>query len=89
MKVDGGMSQNNLFMQIQTDVLGTEIQRAKYVETTGLGAAYLAGLGAGVFSSQELIEQLSSAGKNYSPKLGSSMEQNNWNRAIQTLIQAD
>ena len=49
LKVDGGASANNLLMQFQSDVLGVEIARPALVETTALGAAFLAGLGAGVW----------------------------------------
>ena len=43
-KVDGGASKNNFLMQFQTDIIGTEVVRPEVVETTALGAAYLAGL---------------------------------------------
>ena len=51
LKVDGGASRNNLLMQFQADILGTEVIRPKVTEITGLGAAYMAGLGAGIWSS--------------------------------------
>ncbi len=50
LKVDGGASANNLLMQMQANFLGREIVRPKMVETTALGAAFLAGLGAGIWS---------------------------------------
>ncbi len=50
LKVDGGACANNLLMQMQADFLGCAIVRPKLVETTALGAAFLAGLGAGLFS---------------------------------------
>jgi len=49
LKVDGGASANDLLMQFQSDVLGVEISRPDVVETTALGAAFLAGLGTGVW----------------------------------------
>lgn len=49
LKVDGGASANNLLMQMQADFLGCRITRPEMVETTALGAAFLAGLGAGVW----------------------------------------
>ena len=49
MRVDGGAAANDLLMQFQSDVLGVEISRPALVETTALGAAFLAGLGAGVW----------------------------------------
>ena len=49
--VDGGASANNLLCQLQADVLGVKVQRPQIVETTGLGAAFMAGLGTGVWDS--------------------------------------
>lgn len=53
LKVDGGASRNNLLMQIQADLLGCEVVRPTVTETTALGAAYLAGLGAGIWRSAD------------------------------------
>ncbi|MDP3522408.1 MAG: glycerol kinase GlpK [Hydrogenophaga sp.] len=50
LRVDGGASANNLLMQFQADLLGIPVLRPKVIETTALGAAYLAGLSCGVFS---------------------------------------
>jgi glycerol kinase len=52
LKVDGGAAANDLLMQFQADVLGVEISRPALVETTALGAAFLAGLGTGVWRDQ-------------------------------------
>jgi glycerol kinase len=52
LKVDGGASANNLLMQFQSDVLGVSISRPQIVETTALGAAFLAGLATGVWQSK-------------------------------------
>ncbi|HEX4419512.1 MAG TPA: glycerol kinase GlpK [Kofleriaceae bacterium] len=57
LKVDGGASANNLLMQFQADVLGVEISRPELVETTALGAAFLAGLGTGVWKDQAQVTQ--------------------------------
>src|SRR5947209_4028451 len=53
LRVDGGAVVNNLLMQAQADILGVPVQRPKVAETTALGAAYLAGLATGLWSSQE------------------------------------
>ncbi|CAN5764036.1 glycerol kinase GlpK [soil metagenome] len=53
LKVDGGASRNDLLMQIQADVLGVPVVRPRQVETTVLGAAYLAGLAVGVWADRE------------------------------------
>ncbi|MFV0557736.1 MAG: glycerol kinase GlpK [Enterococcus sp.] len=54
LKVDGGAAKNNLLMQFQADILNTKVERAANLETTALGAAYLAGLALGVW--QDLTE---------------------------------
>jgi glycerol kinase len=53
--VDGGAAKNDLLMQAQADILGVEIRRPTVLETTALGAAFLAGLGAGFWESTEAI----------------------------------
>ncbi len=55
LRVDGGAAANDLLMQIQADLLGAHVDRPSSVETTALGAAYLAGLGVGMFESQRAI----------------------------------
>jgi glycerol kinase len=53
LKVDGGAVANNLMMQFQADMLGVAVERPKVIETTALGAAYLAGLAVGFWTSKE------------------------------------
>jgi glycerol kinase len=55
LRVDGGASENPLLMQMQADQLGVPVERPRIADTTGLGAAFLAGLGTGVWASQEEI----------------------------------
>lgn len=55
LKLDGGMANNDLMMQFQADVLGVECLRSAVLETTALGAAFLAGLGIGFWESQQAI----------------------------------
>jgi glycerol kinase len=55
LRVDGGACKNNLLMQFQADILGTTIKRPTMIETTALGAAFLGGLAAGVWSSTQEI----------------------------------
>lgn len=55
--VDGGASANSLLMQFQADILGVELKRPKYLETTSLGAVFAAGLGAGIWSNLSDIEK--------------------------------
>lgn len=55
LRVDGGASANNYLMQFQADVLGIPVVRPKHIETTALGAGYLAGIGAGQWHYHELL----------------------------------
>jgi glycerol kinase len=56
-RVDGGACANNFLMQFQADILGTDVIRPKVIETTALGAAYLAGLAVGYYKDQNDILQ--------------------------------
>jgi glycerol kinase len=67
LKVDGGASANDLLMQFQSDVLGVEISRPELVETTALGAAFLAGLGVGVWKDQAQVESTWREQKRFTP----------------------
>ena len=58
LRVDGGAARNNLLMQIQADLLGVPVVRPRNVETTATGAAYLAGLGCGLWRSEQELESL-------------------------------
>ncbi|MGE5182072.1 MAG: glycerol kinase GlpK [Acidobacteriota bacterium] len=57
LKVDGGAAANDLLMQFQSDVLGVDISRPELVESTALGAAFLAGLGTGVWKDEDQIRR--------------------------------
>lgn len=57
LKVDGGACANNLLMQFQSDILGVPLSRPQMIETTALGAAFLAGLATGVWESPKVISQ--------------------------------
>ena len=68
LKVDGGMVANNWFTQELSNVLGVEVTRPKITETTSLGAAYLAGLNAGVFDSLSSLKKNWSIDKEFVPR---------------------
>ncbi|MGZ6143514.1 MAG: glycerol kinase GlpK [Myxococcales bacterium] len=70
-RVDGGMSANNLLMQFQADLLQTPIERPKMIETTALGAAFLAGLGTGLWAGTAELRAAWRAGKQFRPKMAS------------------
>ena len=67
LKVDGGASRNNLMMQFQADILGTDVIRPVVTETTAMGAAYLAGLAVGYWQSLEEIRLQWKAERVFSP----------------------
>lgn len=72
LKVDGGACSNNLLMQFQADILGVDLYRPKMIETTALGAAFLAGLAVGVWKDQSAISKAWKVDKVFKP----SMKQN-------------
>ena len=83
--VDGGATADDLLMQIQADALGTIVDRSLHTQTTGLGAAYLAGLGTGVWSSiDELVDSRRSSGR-FIPDAGRSYDDQfaRWRDAVE------
>ena len=69
MRVDGGAAANNLAMQFQSDILQIPVQRPQVVETTALGAAYLAGLAVGYWEDLEQIAANWCLERTYTPQL--------------------
>ncbi len=69
LKVDGGASANDLLMQFQSDILQCEVRLPKCVETTALGAGYLAGLGCGFWKDKKEIEVNFASAKSYFPSM--------------------
>lgn len=69
LKVDGGASRNNLLMQFQSDILGTEVLRPRITETTALGAAYLAGLAVGYWKDLDEIKAQWKSEKTFHPSM--------------------
>ncbi|HLL54956.1 MAG TPA: glycerol kinase GlpK [Myxococcaceae bacterium] len=85
-KVDGGAAANDLMMQFQADVLGTEVVRPRNLETTSLGAAFLGGLGAGIWQSPEEIRKAWKADRAFKPKMKLEMRERHlarWRRAVE------
>jgi len=85
LRVDGGATVNNLLMQFQADVLNTSTVRPKVIETTVMGAAYLAGLAVGFWESLEEIQEIWQIDANFDPATErKEIEQNikGWYRAI-------
>ncbi len=69
LRVDGGMAVNNWVLQFLADILGATVDRPEVIETTALGAAYLAGLQAGVYGSLDDIEKLWRCDRRFEPRM--------------------
>jgi glycerol kinase len=69
LRVDGGAARNDFLMQFQADILDRQVQRPGNVETTAMGAAYLAGLAAGVWSGQDELSARWKAERTFSPSM--------------------
>jgi glycerol kinase len=84
LRVDGGATANNLLMQFQANLLNCKVIRPNVVETTALGAAYLAGLAVGYWKNLEEIQQLWQAEKEFTPSVTPQIEKGikGWKRAI-------
>jgi glycerol kinase len=85
LRVDGGASTNDLLMQIQADLAGIPVVRTRIAETTALGAAYLAGLGAGVWNAATIDAQWQ-ADCVFEPRMASSQREAmlaTWRRAVE------
>ena len=85
LRVDGGASRNDLLMQIQADLLGAPVVRPKVSETTALGAAYLAGLATGFWTSTNDTATQWQVDKRYEPQMSrdeAGALQQQWSRAV-------
>lgn len=86
LKVDGGAAENNLLMQIQADYLNVETIRPSNVETTSLGAAYLAGLGVGLWKDVKEIQKIWKENRRFTPQLTEKTRRERfkkWHKAIE------
>lgn len=89
LKVDGGASKNNYLMQTQADISNVMVERPSCVETTALGAAYLAGLAVGFWKDENEIIGCSSEVTEFSPLLDNEKRKSmldNWKKAISMLL---
>ncbi len=85
LRVDGGASQNNFLMQFQSDILGVNVEKPELIESTALGAAYLAGLAVGFWDSKESISKNIKIDKKFKAKMNEKKRQglyNDWLKAI-------
>lgn len=85
LKVDGGACANNILMQFQADILGTEVERPEVIESTALGAAYLAGIQAGLWKKEDIIKNRKIQ-KRFAPQMEISLREKlykGWQKAVE------
>ncbi len=85
LRVDGGASSNDLLCQFQADVLGVDVVRPEVLETTVMGAAYLAGLGAGVWGSTDELREAWHPDARFTPAMDGATRQRllrGWHEAV-------
>lgn len=87
-RVDGGAVANDFLMQFQADILNIEVERPERIETTGLGAAYLAGLSSGVWHDVAELEKHRKVNNVFVPQMGSKQRElklRDWRNAVRRL----
>lgn len=90
LKVDGGASANNFLMQFQSDILGVDVERPKVIETTALGAAYLAGLAVGYWKDRNEIAQNRLTDRRFEPSMEEDKRQKlkkGWHKAVKRALE--
>ena len=90
MQVDGGASRNDFLLQLQSDILNTQVIRSTISETTALGAAYLAGLAVGVWKHQDDIRKQFQVASIFEPMMEEEnriAHLNGWKRAIHAIME--
>ncbi len=89
LKVDGGASANNMLMQFQADINNTIVHRPKCIETTALGAAYLAGLATGYWKNKDEIKENWQLGRAFESEMDKEKRKQllkGWKRAVRCAI---
>lgn len=89
LRVDGGAVKNNLLMQFQSDILGAPVERPVISETTALGAAYLAGLAVGFWSSREEICEQWASERIFEPGMAEEQRERlyaGWQKAVEAAM---
>lgn len=89
LKVDGGASANDFLMQFQADLLGTQVDRPECIETTALGAAYLAGLAVGYWKDKDEIRRNWQLGRCFTAKMDADTRERclkGWKRAVRAAL---
>ena len=86
LKVDGGASANSFLMQFQADQLAVPIERPVHLDSTALGAAYLAGLGVGFWSSLEELKELNPLDASFQPEPLGPEAYDRWKQAVKATL---
>ena len=89
LRVDGGMARNSWFLQCQADLLGLPVIQSPHVESTALGAAFLAGLKSGLWPDIDALRRLPQEGRHFEPRLPAADREGRrteWQRAVQAVI---
>jgi glycerol kinase len=85
LRVDGGACANNFLMQFQADILGIPVERPEIIETTALGAAYLAGLAVGFWKDQSMVAERRQVNRRFIPSMNEDKRKelyDNWKKAV-------
>jgi len=85
LRVDGGACANNFLMQFQSDILGVPVERPEIIETTALGAAYLAGLAVGFWKDQSMIAERRKVNRRFKPGMDEDKKEKlyaGWKKAV-------
>jgi glycerol kinase len=85
LRVDGGACANNFLMQFQADILGIPVERPEIIETTALGAAYLAGLAVGFWKDQSMVAERRQVNRKFIPSMNEDKRKelyDNWKKAV-------
>jgi len=88
-KVDGGACKNDFLMQFQSDILGCQVDRSVHIESTGMGAAYLAGIAKGFWNPGDEIRSLRASDRVFSPKIDEHLRgkiYSGWKEAVARVV---
>jgi len=85
LRVDGGACANNFLMQFQSDIMGIPVERPEIIETTAMGAAYLAGLAVGFWKDQSMITERRKVNRRFLPQMDDAKKEKlyaKWKKAV-------
>ncbi|KRM87007.1 glycerol kinase GlpK [Lacticaseibacillus thailandensis] len=89
LRVDGGAANNDYLMQFQADILGTPVERAANLETTAMGAAFLAGLAVNYWADTDELQHLAQVGRRFTPQMDANRREGlyaGWQQAVRATM---